>query len=332
MHKMDRINECLDVYRAWYNKVGIHNIEDVNNLIRAGRSDYLINLSETWQEQNISKMAYDIHSNIEKRKIILISGPSGSGKTSLSRRLQLHLQVLGIHSIPISLDDYYIDIKDMPLDDFGKPDFETPESINYSRFNSDISKLITGDRIYIPKFDFDKGVRIENHKEIVLEKDAVIIAEGLHALNPKFADNIPNEYKYKIYCSALTALSCGDGIKIRSRTTRLIRRLIRDYFFRKSDYAFTFSLWPNQELGTERYIFPFTDSADVIFNSSLLYEFAVYKKYLNKVLEGADNDEQYGDKVRELKALVNSFDDLDRDLTPRFSIIREFTGGSALDI
>ena len=329
---MSGIDNCLEIYKSWCNKIGIQNINDINNIIKSGKSNYLINISEIWQEQKISEMAYNIASDIEHKKIILISGPSGSGKTSLSRRLQLHLKVLGIHSIPISLDDYYIDIKDMPLDDDGKPDFETPESINYARFNSDIDGLISGKSIYMPKFDFDKKSKIENYTEISLHKNDIIIAEGLHALNPKFAADISDSCKYRIYCSALTALSRNDNIKIQSRTTRLIRRLIRDYYFRKSDYSFTFSLWPNQEKGTEKYIFPFTDSADVIFNSSLLYEFAVYKKYLNIVLENADNDEIYKDKIFELKELVNSSEDIDRESTPGFSIIREFVGNSTLEI
>lgn len=329
---MSRIDDCLKVYKEWCSKIGISNIADVNEIISSGMADNLINISETWQEQKISEIALNIKEDINSRKIILISGPSSSGKTSFSRRLQLHLKVLGIHGVPISLDDYYVDIKDMPLNDAGEHDYESPESVDYRSFNSDIARLIEGKTVSLPKFDFDSKVRIPEHRRLSLGNDEVIIAEGLHGLNPKFAADIPDKNKYKIYCSALTALSRNDGVKIKSRTTRLIRRLIRDFYFRNSDCDFTFSLWPNQEIGSEKYIFPYTDTADVIFNSSLLYEFAVYKKYLNTVFADVTDDNPNIDTINELRELVNSFSEIDRDRTPHCSIIREFTGGSTLDI
>lgn len=329
---MARIDDCLDIYKEWCSKIGISCISDINRIIDSGKADNLINISETWQEQKISEIALNIKKDINNRKIILISGPSSSGKTSFSRRLQLHLKVLGIHGVPISLDDYYIDIKDMPLNENGEHDYESPESLDYKRFNDDISQLIAGKTVYLPKFDFDSKLRIPNHSQLTLGKDEVIIAEGLHALNPKFAADIHDENKYKIYCSALTALSRDDGVKIKSRTTRLIRRLIRDFYFRNSSCDFTFSLWPNQETGSEKYIFPYTDTADMIFNSSLLYEFAVYKKYLNMVFADITSNNPNIDTINELRELVNSFSEIDRDRTPRCSIIREFTGGSTLDI
>lgn len=329
---MARIDDCLNIYREWCLKLGISSIADVNRIINEGKADSLINISETWQEQNISEIALQIKDDIKNKKIILISGPSSSGKTSFSRRLQLHLSVLGIHGVPVSLDDYYLNVKDMPLNESGEHDYESPESIDYCGFNRDISNLISGREVYMPKFDFDAKLRIPEHRKISLGSDEVIIAEGLHGLNPKFADDIPNKNKYKIYCSALTALSHNDGVKIKSRTTRLIRRLIRDFYFRNSDCDFTFSLWPNEEIGSQKYIFPYTDTADIIFNSSLLYEFAVYKKYLNVVFANVTEDNPNIDTINELRELVNSFADIDRDLTPRHSLIREFTGGSTLDI
>ena len=329
---MSRIDDVTNVYKNWCKKLGISTVDDINRIIDEGRTNELINISETWQEQNISEIALKIKDNIDSKKIILISGPSSSGKTSFSRRLQLHLSVLGIHGVPVSLDDYYLNIKDMPFDENGKHDYESPESIDYKRFNKDVSDLICGKEVYLPKFDFDQKLSIPEHKKIVLGSDEVIIAEGLHGLNPKFADGIPDKNKYKIYCSALTALSMNNGEKIKSRTTRLIRRLIRDFYFRNSDCDFTFSLWPNAEKGSEKYIFPYTDTADIIFNSSLLYEFAVYKKYLMEVFKDVKDGNQYIDTINELKSLVEPFSEIDRDLTPRYSLIREFTGGSTLDI
>lgn len=328
---MSGVDICLEKYKSWCLKLGISHISDINNAVDNGKENQLINISEAWQSQNISEIALKIKEHISHKKIILISGPSSSGKTSFARRLQLHLKVLGIHGVPISLDDYYKDTKDMELGDDGKPDFESPEAIDYSCFNDNVSRLIGGETVALPKFDFDKSQRIPEHRLLKLHDDEVIIAEGLHALNPKFADSISDNNKYKIYCSALTALSHDDGSRIKSRTTRLIRRIIRDFYFRNSSYSYTFSLWANEEKGSEKYIFPYTDTADIIFNSSLLYEFAVYRKYLNNIFAEVPENDLYIDKIRELEALVNAFRPIDRELTPNHSLIREFTGGSSLE-
>ena len=329
---MSRIDDCLAEDRSWCLKLGISSVADANEIIKNGGTDRLINISEAWQAQKISEIAQKIKESISRKKIILVSGPSSSGKTSFSRRLQLHLEVLGIHAVPISLDDYYIAIPDMPLDDEGKPDFESPESIDYKRFNADISALAEGKTAYLPKFDFDSKEHIPNGREIKLKDSEVIIAEGIHALNPKFACGIPDSGKYRIYCSALTALLSNDGVKIKSRTTRLIRRLIRDYYFRNSSCDFTFSLWPNQERGTQKYIFPYTDTADIIFNSSLLYEFGVYHRYLDVVFKDVKADNPNIGMINELRELTGAFEPIDRERTPHWSLIREFVGGSTLDI
>lgn len=323
---MDRIESCIFEYRAWCKRLGISKASDVNRLLAEGKSDWLINVSEIWQEQKISEIAKRIRDDIASKKLILISGPSSSGKTSFATRIQLHLRVLGISAISISLDDYYLPRNLVPLNADGKPDFETIESIDYNRFNDNIAELITGGTAVLPSFDFKTGMPCNDARTLQLTTNEVIIVEGIHGLNTKIASNIPDENKYKIYCSALAALFMDDGQRIRSRNTRLIRRIVRDHYFRNSSCAETIAMWPDVEAGAEKNIFPFTERADIIFNSSLLYELAAYRKHMNTICVGMESDP----KVAQLLKIVNSFDDIDDERTPRTSIVREFVGGSTL--
>lgn len=322
---MDRINECLMEYKGWCEKLGITTVSDVNKLIRDGKTSWLINISEIWQEQKISEIAKTIKDNISKKKIILISGPSSSGKTSFATRLQLHLKVLGINAVSISLDNYYIEKQYIPLGEDGKPDLEALEAIDYKRFNKNVEELIEGKEVLIPIYDFGKAC-IVKERPLSLKPDEVIIVEGIHGLNDKLSSDVPDENKYKIYCSALTALSMDDGTRIKSRTTRLIRRLIRDFNFRNSSYQYTFELWPSVERGAEKNIFPYTDNADIIFNSSLLYELCVYKNPLNELFMDAEGDTINAETISQLSSLVNNFRSIEKIYTPPSSIIREFVG------
>lgn len=323
---------CLAEYKAWCKKLEIENISDINRIISSGKINRLINISEIWHEQKLSEIAKQMQNNITEKKIILISGPSSSGKTSFANRLNLHLKVLGINSVPISLDNYYYMNEDkMPKNEHGKPDFEALEAIDYKKFNADVEALISGEEALMPIYSFKK--KLTTHTPLKLKHDEVIIAEGIHGLNPKITENIPHENKYKIYCSALTALSYDDGTRIKSRTNRLIRRLIRDFYFRNSDYKFTLGIWEEVEKGGEKNIFPYTDTADIIFNSSSLYELAVYRNYLDKVLPSdIDENDEYYSIVKDLSNLVNSFLPINGESVPNASIVREFIGGSSLDL
>lgn len=323
---MNRIESCIFEYRAWCKRLGISKISDVNKLIDEGKGDWLINVSEIWQEQKISEIAKSVEKNIARKRIILISGPSSSGKTSFATRLQLHLKVLGISSVSISLDDYYLARAEVPLNDNGKPDFETIESIDYNRFNDNIAELITGGEAVVPRFDFKTGIPCLDARRLKLSTNEVVIVEGIHGLNTKITENIPDENKYMIYCSALAALFMNDGRRIRSRSTRLIRRIIRDYYFRSSSCAETISMWSDVEAGAKKHIFPYTDRADIIFNSSLLYEFAVYRKHMLKIC----SDMKENPNVSELIDIIDGIKDISDERTPRASIVREFIGGSTL--
>lgn len=325
---MDRISACLAEYRSWCDKIGIRTVSDINRLIDENKSNVLVNICETWHEQKISEIARAIRDNLGMKKIILISGPSSSGKTSFAVRLQLHLRVLGVKSVSISLDDYYIDESLMPLNDEGAPDFEALESIDYQRFNDDIDSLIEHGKATVPVYSFLTG--LVSKKQISVANDEVIIVEGIHGLNEKLTYRIDNERKYKIYCSALTALQHEDGSRFKSRTNRLMRRLIRDYYFRNADYKFTFELWPRAEAGAEKNIYPYTDTADIIFNSSLLYEPCVYRAHLQTVFADVPPDYFNIDTVNELSQIAEGFKPISEALIPPSSIIKEFIGGSSI--
>lgn len=328
---MTRIEECIKEYKTWCGKLGIETVSDINKIIAAGGTNWLINVSEIWQEQKISEIAKAVKDNIENKKIILISGPSSSGKTSFAKRLQLHLKVLGISAVSISLDNYYKENEDIPLNRDGKPDFESLEAIDYKLFNEHVKQLIDGKEVLLPIYDFgNEHSKVSSAVSMQLENDEVIIVEGIHGLNPKLTENIADEHKYKIYCSALSALSRDDGVRIKSRTTRLLRRLIRDYYFRNADYKMTFEMWPHVEEGSEKNIFPYTDSADIIFNSSLLYELAVYQKFFDEVCGNVDENDKYYNTVCELRELVSAFKPIGTENTPPTSLVREFVGGSTL--
>ncbi len=327
---MSRIDACIEEYRAWCKKLGIVTISDINRIITEGKVNWLINVSEIWQEQKISEIAKQIKDNISLKKIIFISGPSSSGKTSFANRLQLHLKVLGIGAVAISLDDYYLPRSKMPLDENGKPDPERIEALDIDRFNKNVEDLLEGKEVGLPIYDFRISAPKAETKNITLDKEEVIIVEGIHGLNDKLGSNISNDRKYRIYCSALTALYNDDGSKIRSRTNRLIRRLIRDNSFRNTSAAVTLEQWPSVEAGAEKYIFPFTDSADIIFNSSLLYELCVYKIYLNELLFGMTEGSSGYESVKDLLDLVNKFKLIDKEFVPKTSLVREFVGGSTL--
>ena len=325
---MDRIEECKQEYAKWLKRLGITKISDINNAVNNNVHE-LINVSEAWHEQKVSEIALSIKNN--QKKVILISGPSSSGKTTFARKLQLHLRVLGIKALPISLDNYYIRKEEMPKNEEGEPDFESPESINYRRFNENLSELINGKEAIIPRFDFESSQVIEDAMHLKLNPHEIIIVEGIHGLNPMLSETVDNDKKYRIYCSALSAINTDSGDRIPSRINRMIRRLIRDNYFRNSDYSVTFSLWPNQETGSQKYIFPFTDSADVIFNSSLPYELCVYREHLIKMLSIAPQDDKNIETINYLRDLVTSFLPISSDDVPRTSLVREFIGGGTLN-
>ena len=326
---MTNLDRNIIHYQNWCQKLGITSVDDINRIIADGDGNWLINISEIWHEQKISEISRRIYDHINQKKIIFISGPSSSGKTSFATRLRLHLKVLGINAVAISLDDYFRNKDEMILDADGKPDFESLEAIDYQLFNEHVRRLIDGQEVGLPHYSFHQNVRVENARTLQLGADEVIIVEGIHGLNEKITEGIPNDTGYKIYCTALTVLTL-DGEKISSTDTRLIRRIIRDYYFRNSSCQYTLELWPDVESGAVKNIFPYTDSADIIFNSSLLYEFSVYRQHFHKIVPQLSPDNPDYETIERLRYIVDSFSPMDEEFTPPTSLVREFAGGSTL--
>ncbi len=325
---MDKIDLCRREYKEWCENLGLSGVSQINRLLNGGSCASLINLSETRHEQKISDIAKIIATVSENIQLIFISGPSSSGKTSFAQRLMLHLRVLGVTSVSISLDNYYKKPELMPKNRDGKPDFEAFDSIDHQRFNEDIAMLLKEGCATVPIFDFLSGS--VSKQNISLGKKEVIIVEGIHGLNDGLAYNIPSQNKYKIYCSPLSALTDADGQLIKSRKIRFMRRLVRDFYFRNADYKLSFELWPYAEEGAKKNIFPFAERADVIFNSSLVYEAAVYYPHLKVIFKDVPTDFENYDTVCNLLSLSESFGPINTEAIPPSSIIKEFIGGSSL--
>ena len=327
---MSKIDISLSEYKNWCSSIGILCADDLNSAIKNGKINQIINLCEIWHEHNISNIAEMVKNNIDSKKIIMIAGPSSSGKTSFSHRLNLHLKVLGINSKTISLDDYYYDKSNIPLEELDYLTFDYADSLDYNLFGENMKTLLSGKKASLPIFDFATRRRIMGEKEMQLGDNEVIIVEGLHALNDVVTSKVGSGNLFKIYCTALTCLKQNNGDKISSRTTRLLRRLIRDCYFRSSSANFTFQMWDDVEKAAEVNIYPFTDSADVVFNSSVLYEFCVYKNHIPKFIKNGLVDEKYKNFTDKINNLLSDFCTLDDSYVPRMCFIREFIGKSSL--
>jgi len=325
-----KIIKTIEEYRDWNEIVGISDVYELNREIKNGKIKEIINIAEIMHEKNISKIADTIKNDILNKKVILVSGPSSSGKTTFANRLMLNLRVNGITPQLISLDDYFIDADKSPRDEFGKPNFEGIESLNVDLFVKDINALVNGEEVVIPRFDFITGKSIPSSRKIKLDTSSVVIVEGIHALNEKLTVGLHKSCLYKVYCSALTSL-CFDSVNAISPTdTRLLRRIIRDNNFRNCGAEGTLDLWRNVTKGEAKNIFPYENNIDVIFNSSNVYEFSVYKKVSMELLKKA-NDNMGGNKTLErLMDMLSYFEEIDDKYIPPMSIVREFIGGSSI--
>jgi len=323
-----KIHRAIEDYREWINTIGIEDIFSLNRVIREGKSARLINLSEGLHEKRISLIADKIKEN-KNIKIILIAGPSSSGKTTFANRLCLHLEINHLKPMVISLDDYYVDDERMPRNENGEMDFECVESIDYELFNRHLSLLASGAEVTLPRYDFNVRKSVIG-KTIKLEENGVIIVEGIHALNELLTSRVPRENKYKIYLSALTSLCLDEYNAFSPTDNRLLRRLVRDAAFRNTSAEATFDLWKNVRKGEMKYIFPFENEADVVFNSSLVYELSVLKEPATKLLSGISKTSRHYSRARRLIELLNYFEKLSPENIPPTSIMREFVGGSTI--
>ncbi len=319
--------EVFKEYRSWAKIMHIQNSVDLNQLVSTGKINDLIKIDETLQNNRLLELAKEINNRKDKVKIVLIAGPSSSGKTTTSKKLCMDLQSFGLTPKVISMDDYFVERKQTPLDEYGKPDYECLEALDLKLFDKQIASLLKGEIVTIPTFNFALGEKEYKRKLQVEEKDILII-EGIHALDKKILTNIDRNKKYKIYISALTEINMDDHNRISTTDNRLLRRIIRDNRTRGYSVEHTLKTWPSVRRGEEKYIFPFQDEADYTVNSALIYEIGVLKTYVEPLLYSVSNDSPYYEEAKRLINFLRLFLPIPADSIPEDSILREFIGKS----
>ncbi|MCD7806351.1 MAG: nucleoside kinase [Lachnospiraceae bacterium] len=326
-----RLEATLEETHQWYEQVGIETVGDLNDKICEGNISDLILVQEAEQERKIAQIAQMITAR-EGVRFVMIAGPSSSGKTTFSHRLSIQLRTLGKKPHPIALDDYFLNRKDTPLDEEGKPNYECLEALDVELFNQDMIALLSGREVELPTFNFITGCREYNGKRLRLGEDDILVLEGIHGLNDKLSYTLPSESKFKIYISALTSLNVDSHNRIPSTDNRMLRRIVRDAATRGMDASYTIQMWPSVRRGEEQYIFPFQEEADVMFNSALVYELAVLKQFAEPLLfRIGPEDPSYHEAARLLKFL-DYFLGVSSEKLPNNSICREFVGGSCFQI
>ena len=322
----DKLFNEFKKYDEWSEKLGIENVSSLNNKVTKGSVDDIVLLSENIQNNSLFKIAETIYNN-KKLKLILLAGPSSSGKTTTSKKLELFLKGFGLNPIAISIDNYFLDRDKTPRLPDGSYDFESLNSINVELFNKNLKDLLDGKEVTLPVYNFITGKSELSDESIKLGEKEILIVEGLHALNEELTYSIDKKNKYKIYLCPLTVLSLDNHNRIRTTDNRLLRRIIRDNRTRGYSASDTLSTWGKVREGEEKYVFPFQDEADVIFNTSLIYELGVLKTYAEPLLYSVEeNDPMYKEAVRLLNLLKNILP-ISNDYIPVDSIVREFIGG-----
>ncbi len=315
----------------WAKILQVDHVATLNDLIATKKEGEFIRIAEALHEKKIAQIADTITEYIDEKKLILIAGPSSSGKTSFSKRLAIQLKVNGLKPVSISLDDYFVDRENTPLDENGEYDFEDLHAIDLDLFNNDLQRILAGEEVKTPTFNFHLGKREYKGNTIKIEKNQPLILEGIHCLNDELTKAIPRNEKFKIYVSALTQLNVDEHNRIPTTDTRLIRRIVRDSKFRSNDAERTLYLWKSVRRGEEKNIFPFQEEADVMFNSALFYELNVLKKYAEPLLRQVDTTSPYHPEAKRLLKFLNYFIDLEYEYDiPRTSILREFIDGGSL--
>ncbi len=315
----------------WGSMMGIENVGDLNNMICSGRINDMILVQEALQERRIGEIAMDIFRRLDV-KFVMIAGPSSSGKTSFANRLSIQLRSNGMVPHPISLDNYFVNREDTPLNEDGSYNFECLEALDVEQFNEDMTRLLKGERVEMPEFNFVSGKREMNGNYLQLGKNDVLVIEGIHGLNEAMSYSLPAESKYKIYISCLTTLSIDDHNRIATTDGRLLRRIVRDARTRGASAQKTISMWPSVRAGEEANIFPFQEDADAMFNSAQIYELAVIKQYAEPLLFSIGKDEPEYYEAKRLLKFLDYFVSVDNSMLPRNSICREFVGGSCFKV
>ncbi len=327
--------KMLDVFKEqlrWNHIMGLSTVGDFNQVCEKGHATDLINVAEALQEKKIVQIADDIYRRVindNRIKIVLISGPSSSGKTTFSKRLSVQLMANGLRPYPISLDNYFVSREDTPLDENGEHDFESLYALDLQLFNDQLHALLRGEEVELPHYNFALGKKEYRGERLRIDEHIVLILEGIHALNPLLIPQIPVENVYKIYVSALTTISLDDHNWIPTTDNRLLRRIIRDFNYRNYSVQATIARWPSVRAGEEKWVFPFQENADVMFNSALLFEFAVLRSHAEPILNTVPrNCPEYAEAYRLLK-FIKYFTPVQGKEIPPTSLLREFLGGSS---
>jgi uridine kinase len=329
VQKLDKLFGIYQEHKDWAEILNVAAVSNLNNFALQKKGGDIIKISEALHEKKIAEIANLISSRRGQIKIVLVAGPSASGKTTFSKRLGVQLAVNGLHPHQISVDNYFVDREKTPLDEYGNHDFEALGAIDIDFFNGQLLSLFNGEEVQLPKFDFTRGKRYMNGDRLKLNKDDILIVEGIHGMNPDLIPEIDEKNTYKIFISALTQISFDEHTHISTADNRLIRRIIRDSQYRSYRAADTIKRWPSVRRGEERNIFPFQENADVMFNSATLYELAVLKKYAEPLLKLVlENQVEYSESTRLLKFL-SYFKPIDDGEIPPTSLLREFLGGSS---
>ena len=330
--KQEKMLEVLKEHRRWNQILGIGTVGDFNTACNQGYATELINVSEALQEKRISQIADEIFNRGQKGtpvKLILISGPSSSGKTTFSKRLSVQLMANGLKPYPISLDDYFVNREETPKDETGNYDYESLYALDLDFFNTQIQDLLAGEEVELPRFNFTTGKREMSGNHLKIDEHMILILEGIHALNPQLVPHIPTEHQFKIYVSALTTILLDNHNYIPTADNRLLRRIIRDYKYRGYSAEETINRWPSVRAGEEKWIFPFQENADVMFNSALLFELAIIKDYAEPILRKVPNNRPEYSEAYRLRKFLDYFVPLQDKELPPTSLLREFLGGSS---
>lgn len=311
----------------WGDVLDIAHVGALNDEIEHGDIVTLVRVAEALHEKKIANIADKIKKN-NNIKLILIAGPSSSGKTTFCKRLGIQMRVNGLIPVPISLDDYFIDREQTPKDEFGEYDFESINALDLKLFNEHLQMLLNGEEVKLPTFNFITGKREWLGNKVKLPDEGVIVIEGIHGLNEVLTASIPHNHKFKIYISPLTQINMDDHNRIATTDVRMIRRIVRDYLSRGYDVEYTLKMWASIRRGEDKNIFPYQEGADVMFNSALIYELAVLKKYALAELYKVQPQSTVYNEARRLIEFLHFFKEINKDVVPTNSLIREFIGGS----
>lgn len=324
----NKIYQAFGDYDVWLHKQKLDYVTDINREVSLGNIQDLIRKNDLFMDNKLYEISKEIIVN--NKRVVLIAGPSSSGKTTTSRKLSLYLSSLGKKARSISLDDFFLNRVDTPLDENGKPDYERLDALELTLFNETLTKLLNGEGVKLPRFDFIEGVKVFDTEETTLSDDEILVIEGLHAINPDLM-SINEDYLYKIYISPLTPLNVDRHNYISTTDNRLLRRIVRDFRTRGRSAEASLETWASVRRGEEKYIFPYTDNCDAIINTAYVYEIGVLKVYVEPLLYDIDINSPYYNEARRLIDSLKTFYPIPSEYVSRDNLLREFIGGSSFE-